>query len=319
MFYNKIKGKNMAKEKLSCENCGSALTKIENDDKTYICLHCGTKVVVEPDINQTVNNYQVEQNITKHIYGKEKLEYEELIYKAETFIKLENYSKALNYIEQAINENPGNFGAWWVSAKAKLLKGIEKANKSTTIFGLMLDESFVKDYDNAMKLAPEDKKQEITNEYTELKVKFYEVNKGSGQMSFGRNYVPANNEQCPLPNHVTALKILVVLGFVIIALGIFLATAFSMPALVALGGYGVIFMLIGISIKRNASENAKVIKYIQQFNKITVKEVAEHFGVAYEVIVTQKIFDNKIKDFIINGWLCGYEYNNGVLTKVKVN
>ena len=47
------------------------------------------------------------------------------------------------------------------------------------------------------------------------------------------------------------------------------------------------------------------------------KEVAEHFGVAYEVIVTQKIFDNKIKDFIVNGWLCGYEYNNGVFTKVN--
>ena len=286
----------MSKTKLNCENCGSVLTKIENDDKTYVCLHCGSKMVVEPDINKTINNYQVEQNITKNIYGKEKLEYEELIYKAETFIKLENYSKALNYIEQAINENPGNFGAWWLSAKAKLLKGIEKANKSNNLFGLAPDESFVKDYDNAMKLAPENKKQEITNEYIELKNKFYEVNQGNVQLNYNRNYIPANHQQVPIPNYVKPFKILLILGIFVIALGIICYS--YIPPMISLCFYGLIFIIIGVAFQRTASTNIKIIMYIQQFDKITVKEISEHFNVPYDTIFAKNSLENKIKDFI---------------------
>ena len=112
---------------LKCNSCGGKLHKIETEDNTYICLHCGSKQVLEENV--TNNSYNVTNNVVNHIYGEvnvneeksTKSDVDELIEKAEALIKIKEYDKAYKLLIILSNEYPGMYQIWWLLTKICLL------------------------------------------------------------------------------------------------------------------------------------------------------------------------------------------------------
>jgi DNA-directed RNA polymerase subunit RPC12/RpoP len=101
-----------------CTNCGANI-EIDNAKEAGICSHCGTAFVTQKAINNYVNDYHITQNITKHIYGKEKSECEDFLRNGEVFLKLKEWKKARNCFNSAMECNPSNYLAWLGLAKCE--------------------------------------------------------------------------------------------------------------------------------------------------------------------------------------------------------
>ena len=293
----------MSKTKLSCENCGSVLTKIENDDKTYVCLHCGSKVVVEPDINKTINNYEVKQNITKNIYGSDKLEYSEIIYKIETFIKLKNYDKALSFVEDAVNENPGDYQVWWLSAKAKLLKNIDCLSDEDALKeqSVEIDESFKQDYKNALTLVDEENKESLRSEYKELKDAYLLVKNPFDNVD--------KKDGAGIPNAQVAVGIFVALGVFFTIIGIILA-ATSVTENVVVILPGIVFIVLAIVINSSYKKDVEMYEVIIKHERISIDELNDKCLLGE---YTNERVEKKVKMFIENGYLRGYKCEDGMV------
>lgn len=293
----------MSKTKLSCENCGSVLTKIENDDKTYVCLHCGCKVVVEPDINKTINNYEVKQNITKNIYGSDKLEYSEIIYKIETFIKLKNYDKALSFVEDAVNENPGDYQVWWLSAKAKLLKNIDCLSDEDALKeqSVEIDDSFKQDYKNALTLVDEENKESLRSEYKELKDAYLLVKNPFDNVD--------KKDGAGIPNAQVAVGIFVALGVFFTIIGIILA-ATNVTENVVVILPGIVFIVLAIVINSSYKKDVEMYEVIIKHERISIDELNDKCLLGE---YTNERVEKKVKTFIENGYLRGYKCEDGMV------
>ena len=186
----------MERIELNCTKCGGKLNKIETQKDTYICLHCGNKEIIKEET--TTTNYYVNQNITKNIYGTEKLseeDYYKLITNAEKFIKIKDYKKAISLTEQAKKIDEGNYLAWWISTKAKLLYDIEKketdkrilyfTDKRIIYFSI---KSIEDDYKKAYAFAEDNVKIKIEEEYKDLYKQYAKL------FEDANDYVEANFE-----------------------------------------------------------------------------------------------------------------------------
>ena len=162
---------------LKCNSCGGQLHKIETEENTYICLHCGSKQVLEENI--TNNNYNVTNNVVNHIYGEVNVKgtvedtsgVQNDFVKAEALIKIKEYEKAFYMLLDISEENPHIWKVWWLLSKTSLL-----ASESFWIEDSEYDfdrDLYEEHFEKAMALAPETSKMEIEKEYKQL-VKNYE-------------------------------------------------------------------------------------------------------------------------------------------------
>lgn len=142
-----------------CPNCGANI-KIDENQKKGICEHCGTEYVTEDIINnyQTINHYNTTQNITKKIYGSDRLEADELIHNGDVFISLNEFAKAEEAYNKAIRLNPADWRGWF---------GIVKC--ATNNFTNYTDKTHLEYLDKAKTVANEKERKEIDELYNPFK------------------------------------------------------------------------------------------------------------------------------------------------------
>lgn len=97
----------MAKISLICEQCGGSII-LDNTHEIGTCEHCFTQFVIKQD--QIVQ--KIIQNITKHVYGYEGKDVEELLTDGYKLIDLRDDHKANAKFKQAINIEPDCWSAW---------------------------------------------------------------------------------------------------------------------------------------------------------------------------------------------------------------
>lgn len=97
----------MAKISLICEQCGGSII-LDNSHEIGTCEHCFSQFVIKQ--NQIVQ--KITQNITKHIYGYEGKDVEELLTDGYKLIDLRDDRKANAKFKQAINIEPDCWSAW---------------------------------------------------------------------------------------------------------------------------------------------------------------------------------------------------------------
>jgi len=97
----------MAKISLICEQCGGNII-LDNSHEIGTCEHCYAQFIVKQD--QIVQ--KITQNITKHVYGYEGKDVEELLADGYKLVDLGDSKKANEKFKQAINIEPNCWSAW---------------------------------------------------------------------------------------------------------------------------------------------------------------------------------------------------------------
>ncbi|MBQ3213617.1 MAG: hypothetical protein IJB10_01205 [Clostridia bacterium] len=310
----------MERIELNCTKCGGKLNKIEKQKDTYICLHCGNKEIIKEET--TSNNYYVSQNITKNIYGTEKLseeDYYKLITNAEKFIKIKDYKKAISLAEQAKKIDEGNYLAWWISTKAKLLYDIEKkeTDKRTIYFSI---KSIEDDYKKAYSFAEDNVKNEIEEEYKDLYKRF------SVLFENATTYVEANFEEKDINNKIKAMTIS---GYIVLAIAVFCGIFMLAKQIDDLLAVMVIFFFVGIILlfsTRTTKDSKKIIEFIKKNEKVSFDELLSFCEKSLKSfnrvsMIEKKVLiealNKRISDMIREGFLTGYKIENYFIIKVE--
>lgn len=97
----------MAKISLICEQCGGNII-LDNSHEIGTCESCFAKFVIKQD--QIVQ--KITQNITKHIYGYQGKDVEELVAEGYSMLNLGNKRQANSKFNQAIDIEPDCWNAW---------------------------------------------------------------------------------------------------------------------------------------------------------------------------------------------------------------
>lgn len=97
----------MAKISLICEQCGGNII-LDNTHEIGTCEYCYAQFLIKKD--EIVQ--KITQNITKHVYGYEGKDVEELLSDGYKFINLGDSRKANSKFKRAINIEPDCWSAW---------------------------------------------------------------------------------------------------------------------------------------------------------------------------------------------------------------
>lgn len=97
----------MAKISLICEQCGGNII-LDDSHEFGTCEYCYAQFAVKED--KII--YKVTQNITKHVYGYQGKDVEELLTDAYTLMDLGDDAKANAKFKQALNLEPDNWCSW---------------------------------------------------------------------------------------------------------------------------------------------------------------------------------------------------------------
>ncbi|MBR4270527.1 MAG: hypothetical protein IKQ31_02505 [Clostridia bacterium] len=284
----------MPLEKLKCDECGGELTKTQSDDNTYICLYCGNKVVVKPEIHNINNN--TTQNITKNIYGNDGLDYEELIKNGIAFINLGDFAKAIQVFSKCIDSDPTNYKAWWLRAKAKLL-----AQRSSEFLEKYAYSDYEKDFNNAKKVCP-------TSDLKRIEEDWYQLING---------YSPDEYDIYQKAKTKKGLSIVSIV-FIIVGLVSFWGTLndYSMEnsekiLMIIFGAACIISSVIFFIISK-----LFVIKTIKKHNEISLKDIMILYNKKYESVEEHNKIKQKIENWIANGKLLGYKFDGEKVYKI---
>ena len=83
----------MALVPAKCTQCGGTI-EVDDTKEAGICKHCGTAFITEKAINNYTTNYNITNNITKIINGKEVDDAEEEFNKGLVHLKTKKYDQA---------------------------------------------------------------------------------------------------------------------------------------------------------------------------------------------------------------------------------
>lgn len=97
----------MAKISLTCTQCGGNII-LDNSHEIGTCEHCLAQFVIKED--QIIQN--ITQNITKHVYGYEGKDVEELLNDGYKLMDLGDDGKANAKFRKAIDVEPNCWSAW---------------------------------------------------------------------------------------------------------------------------------------------------------------------------------------------------------------
>lgn len=142
----------MALVPAKCTQCGGQI-EVDDSKEAGICKHCGMPFITEKAINNYTTTYNVTNNVTKIINGKEVEDGEDFYNRAMSHLKLEEYDDAKEAIAKAIKKNPDNAEFRY----AELL--IE--TKNLTEFDKIFD---TKKVENLLKVADKKSKDKWTKE-----------------------------------------------------------------------------------------------------------------------------------------------------------
>ncbi len=158
----------MEKIQLTCSSCGGKLIAIETKENTYVCTHCGNQEIITKEASK--QNYYINQNIVKNIYGKEQPteeDYYKLVKNAEKFMGVKDYLGAIKFLNQAVDIDPGNYLAWWIRVKAKLAYNSSPTENLLNIKRFS-EKNIQADYDKAYAFADNNQKAMIAEEVRKI-------------------------------------------------------------------------------------------------------------------------------------------------------
>lgn len=168
------------KKVLKCSSCGGKLAKIEMEENTYVCLHCGNKEVIENDV--TNNNYNITNNVVNHIYGNVEVEkaetssgmsFTEYKERVEGFITIKEYKQAYDLLIELSKELPMQYLIWWYLAKVCLLARQDYLKNGTYhYFDVFKHKAF---YEKACILASSKEREDIEKEYLSYKAIIHNI------------------------------------------------------------------------------------------------------------------------------------------------
>jgi len=98
----------MALVNLICEQCGGSV-ELDDSHEFGFCKFCKAKILVK---NDTIIN-EITQNITKHVYGHEGKDVDELVIDGNKLLELGDDKKANLKFKQALNIEPKSWEAWF--------------------------------------------------------------------------------------------------------------------------------------------------------------------------------------------------------------
>lgn len=312
----------MERIELKCSSCGGKLNKIETQKDTYVCLSCGNKEIIKEEEKATT--YYINQNITKHIYGNEAVEedYYKIVKKAEDLIKIEEYKEAIKQLETAITIEVGNYLAWWLCAKAKLLFNLK--NKTDNKLVIYFSEKSIKaDFNKAIKFINETEKVKIEHEFQKLYKEYsrlFELD----------TYVEANlgKEQ-----NMTKRKIGIIIAVLLFSLLSGLVAAFCIKSVLAdadaqnmdiIGPASCIPVVIIIDLIvlvagfKGINNDVKIIQFIKNHEECSFQEIL-NFCETNDILSIRDSEDIalKIVGLIKESYLVNYKIENGFVIKVN--
>lgn len=97
----------MAKISLICEQCGGNV-ELDDTHEFGFCKYCKAKILIKSD---TIIN-EITQNITKHVYGHEGKDVDELLVDGNKLLELGDDEKANAKFRQALTIDPKSWEAW---------------------------------------------------------------------------------------------------------------------------------------------------------------------------------------------------------------
>lgn len=97
----------MAKISLTCEQCGGSVD-LDDSHEFGFCIYCKAKILIKSD---TIIN-EITQNITKHVYGHQGKDIDELVVDGNKLLELGDDEKANAKFKRAIDIEPKCWEAW---------------------------------------------------------------------------------------------------------------------------------------------------------------------------------------------------------------
>ncbi len=299
----------MEKVSLKCSNCGAILETTKDSNNKYHCPHCGNIEILKPNSS---SNYFVNQNITKNIYSSEEYhdeDYFKNINIAEKFIEIDEYEDALTFIEKAKSIDAGNYLAWWLSAKIKLLQNINEIEVKSELFPMS---EIKKDFKKACILAEDDIKANITEEYNNLIDQYNETETALTNRNSSEIQIKSNTN---ITISLGILEVFILISIFTIIAGISLSAANENGLFLLISMVGLVLLLLTIISIKKQRENEKILNYIAQKNHTSIAEIYTYCN--HENIDIKNIEDlrKRIKYLIENNYLKDYILNNDEILK----
>lgn len=308
----------MEKIQLTCSSCGGKLIAIETKENTYVCTHCGNQEIITKEASK--QNYYINQNIVKNIYGKEQPteeDYYKLVKNAEKFMGVKDYLGAIKFLNQAVDIDPGNYLAWWIRVKSKLAYN---SNPTENLLNIkrFSEKNIQADYDKAYAFADNNQKAMIAEEVKKIQETMQEENSAITQ-----NNTQTHNTSASFGSEVSLKpKQIICMIFAILALG-FSITAAVMVSIFHVNEVAILpclFWFVLSVILFISSNNYRlqiyIINYIKQNKKVSFEQILQYvndykkqtnFFFRLSSSMEKEALISTIHDLIINNNLIGYK------------
>lgn len=323
----------MEKIQLTCSSCGGKLIAIETKENTYVCTHCGNQEIITKEASK--QNYYINQNIVKNIYGKEQPteeDYYKLVKNAEKFMGVKDYLGAIKFLNQAVDIDPGNYLAWWIRVKAKLAYNSSPTENLLNIKRFS-EKNIQADYDKAYAFADNNQKAMIAEEVKKIQETTQktsnEVAKTPSQTNLQKYNTSARfgTEVSLKPKQIICMIIAILaLGFSITAATVLIIHVNEVAILPCLVWFAISIILFISS--NNYRLQIYIINYIKQNKKVSFEQLFQYvndytkqtnFFFRLSSNIEKESLISKIHNLIINNNLIGYKIENGYIIDDNFN
>ena len=156
----------MALVPAKCTQCGGTI-EVDDTKEAGICTHCGTAFITEKAINNYTTNYNITNNITKIINGKEVDDAEEEFNKGLVHLKTKKYDQARRCFDKAIRKSPEiskNY-FYWCLAESENFKKPEVFAGQVGMYYLSEDKEDSHDMESFFALTNKEECEKLSNEF----------------------------------------------------------------------------------------------------------------------------------------------------------
>ena len=149
-----------------CTQCGGAI-EVDNTQEAGVCKHCGTAFITEKAINNYTTNYNITNNVTKIVNGKDSDDDEEEFNKGLVHLKTKKYDQARRCFDKAIRKRPevSKYYFYWCVAESKNFEEPNAFIGEGYKYDLSEDREDFHDMDSFFALTTKEECEALSNEF----------------------------------------------------------------------------------------------------------------------------------------------------------
>ena len=149
-----------------CTQCGGQI-EVDNTQEAGVCKHCGTAFITEKAINNYTTNYNITNNVTKIINGKDSDDDEEEFNKGLVHLKTKKYDQARRCFDKAIRKRPevSKYYFYWCLAESKNFEDPYTFIGEGYKYDLSEDREDFHDMDSFFALTTKEECEALSNEF----------------------------------------------------------------------------------------------------------------------------------------------------------